>query len=152
MLDNCCCCSVAELYMTVTPWTAAQQAPLSTTISRETWISNSCPLNWWCYIAISYSADPFLFCLWFVQASESFPINELSLSGGQSTGASVFRIRPCNEYSGLIFSAIDWLDLLAVQGTLKSILKHHNSKASVLQHSAFLWSNSHIYTWLLEKP
>ena len=48
-----------------------------------------------------------------------------------------FSISPSNEYSGLISFRIDWLDLLAVQGTLKSLLQHHSSKASVLQHSAF---------------
>ena len=48
-----------------------------------------------------------------------------------------FRISPSSEYSGLIFFRMDWLDLLAVQGTLKSLLQHHSSKASILQHSAF---------------
>ena len=48
-----------------------------------------------------------------------------------------FIISPSNEYSGLIFFRMDWLDLLAVQGTLKSLLQHHSSKASVLQRSAF---------------
>ena len=48
-----------------------------------------------------------------------------------------FSISPSNEYSGLIFSKIDWLDLLAVQWTLKSLLQHHSSKASIPQHSAF---------------
>ena len=48
-----------------------------------------------------------------------------------------FSSRPSNEYSGLISFRIDWFDLLAVQGTLKSLLQHHSSKASVLQHSAF---------------
>ena len=48
-----------------------------------------------------------------------------------------FSISPSNEYSGLIFSRMDWLDFLAVQGTLKSLLQHHSSKASILQHSAF---------------
>ena len=57
-------------------------------------------------------------------------------SGGQSTGAS-FSICPSNEYSGLISFRMDWLDLLAVQGTLKSLLQHHSSKASILQRSAF---------------
>ena len=60
-------------------------------------------------------------------------------------------ISPSNEYSGLISFRMDWLVLLAVQGTLKSLLPHHSSKASVLQHSAF-FTNSHIHTWLLEKP
>ena len=58
-------------------------------------------------------------------------------SGGQSIGVSGFSISPSNEYSGLISFRIDWLDLLAVLGTLKSLLQHHNSKASILQHSAF---------------
>ena len=49
-----------------------------------------------------------------------------------------FSIRPSNEYSGLISFRMDWLDLLAVQGTLKSLLQHHSSKASILWHSAFL--------------
>ena len=62
-----------------------------------------------------------------------------------------FSISPSNEYSGLISFRIDWLDLLAVQGTLKRLLQHHSSKASILQCSAFLWSNSHIHTWLLGK-
>ena len=48
-----------------------------------------------------------------------------------------FNISPSNEYSGLISLRIDWLDLLAVQGTLKSLLQHHSSKASILWHSAF---------------
>ena len=48
-----------------------------------------------------------------------------------------FNISPSNEYSGLISFIMDWLDLLALQGTLKSLLQHHNSKASILQHSAF---------------
>ena len=63
-----------------------------------------------------------------------------------------FSISPSNEYSGLISFRMDWLDLLAVQGTLKSLLQHHNSKASILQCSAFFISNSHIHTRLLEKP
>ena len=49
-----------------------------------------------------------------------------------------FSISPSNEYSGLIAFRIDWLDLLAIQGTLESLLLHHSSKASILQHSAFL--------------
>ena len=60
-----------------------------------------------------------------------------------------FSISPSNEYSGLISFRIDWFDLLAVQGTLKSLLQHHSLKVSVLWRSA-LWSNSHIHTWLLE--
>ena len=62
-----------------------------------------------------------------------------------------FNISPFNEHTGLISFRMDWLDLLAVQGTLKSLFQHHSSKASILWYSAFL-SNSHTHTWLLEKP
>ena len=64
----------------------------------------------------------------------AFPVNCLFASGGQNFS---FSISPSNEYSGLISFRIDWSDLLAVQGTLKSLLQHHSSKASVLQLSAF---------------
>ena len=58
-----------------------------------------------------------------------------------------FSISPSNEYSGLIFFRMDWLDLLAIQGTLKSLLQHHISKTSILQHSAFFTVQlSHLYT------
>ena len=63
-----------------------------------------------------------------------------------------FSISPSNEYSGLISFRMDWLDLLAVQGTLKSLLQHHSSKASIFGAQLSLLSNSHIHTWLLEKP
>ena len=65
-----------------------------------------------------------------------------------------FIISPSNEYSGLISFRMDWFDLLPVQGTLNSLLHHHNLKASILQHSKklkFLLSSSRIHTWLLEK-
>ena len=57
-----------------------------------------------------------------------------------------FCISPSNVYPGLMSFRIDWFDLLAVQGTLKSLLQHHSSKASILQCSAFFRSNSHIHT------
>ena len=56
-----------------------------------------------------------------------------------------------NEYSGLISFRIDWFDLLAVQVTLKSLLQHHNSKASILQRSAFIMVQLYIHRWLMEK-
>ena len=56
-----------------------------------------------------------------------------------------------NEYSGLISFRIGWLDILAVQGTLKSLLQHHSSKHQFFCTQPSLWSNSHIHTWLLEK-
>ena len=64
-------------------------------------------------------------------------MSQLSASGGQSIGVSASTISPSNEHPGLISFRMDWLDLLEVQGTLKSLLQHHSLKASILQHSAF---------------
>ena len=63
-----------------------------------------------------------------------------------------FNISPSNEYSGLISFRMDCLDLLAAQGTLKSLLQHHSSKASILRHSAFFIIQLSHLSWLLEKP
>ena len=66
-------------------------------------------------------------------------MSQLFASGGQSIGVCFsFNISPSNEHSGLISFRMDWLDFLVVQGTLKSLLQHHSSKASILWHSAFL--------------
>ena len=80
--------------------------------------SNSCPLSWWCFPTISFSVT-FSFCLQSLPASGSFPMNQLFAPDGQSFS---FSIIPSNEYSWLISFRIDWLDLLAVQRTLKSLL------------------------------
>ena len=64
-------------------------------------------------------------------------MSQLVALGGQNIGVSASNISPSNEYPGLISFRMDWLDLLAVQGTLKSLFQHHSSKASILQHSAF---------------
>ena len=96
--------------------------------------SNSCPLSRWCHPAISSSVFPFSSSF---PASGYFQVSQLFTSGGQRTGLLSFRISPSNEHPGLISFRVDRLDLLAVQGTLKSCLQHHNSKASILQHSAF---------------
>ena len=75
-----------------------------------------------------------------------FPVSQFFISGGQSIGSFSFIISPSNEYSGLISFRIDWFDLLAVQGTLKSLLQHCSLKASVLWHSAFfIVQLSHLY-------
>ena len=72
--------------------------------------------------------------------SQFFPL------GGQNIGVLASAICPSNEYSGLISFRIDWFDLLAVLGTLKSLLQHHRSKASILQCSAFFMGQvSHPY-------
>ena len=74
---------VLKLYLTLcSPWTSALCPPLSPRVC-----SNSCPLSWWCYLTISSSADPFLFCLQSFPASGSFLMNWLFESGGQTIGA-----------------------------------------------------------------
>ena len=89
--------------------------------------SNSCPLRWWCHPPILSSVIPFSSCLQFFSASGSFLMSQLFTSGSQSYWS--FSISPSEEYTGLISFRIDFFDLLAVQGTLKSLLQHHSLKA-----------------------
>ena len=88
---------------------------------------NPCPLSQWSHPTISSSVVPF----------SSRPQLVLHIRWPKYWSFSV-NISPFNEYSWLIFR-IDWLDLLAVQGTLKSLLQHHSSKAPIVQHSGFYW-------------
>ena len=95
--------------------------------------SNSCPLSRWCHPTILSSVIPF-------SCPQSFPAQGLFQWVGslhQWPKCWSFSISPSNEYSGLISFRSDWFDLLAVQGSTKSLLQHHNSKASILQCSAF---------------
>ena len=98
--------------------------------------TNPCPLSRWCHPTISSSVVPFFSCPQSVPASGAFPVSQLFTSDGQSISFS-FNIRPSNEHPGLISFRKNWLDLLAVQGTLKRLLQHHSSKASILWCSAF---------------
>ena len=98
--------------------------------------SNSCPSSQWCHPTISSSVIPFSSCPQSLPASRSFPVSQLFTWGGQSIGISAFSLRLSSEHPGLISFRMDWLDILAVQGTLTSILQHHNSKASILRRSA----------------
>ena len=98
---------------------------------------NRCPLSRWCHTTISSSVVPISSCPQSFPASGSFPMSQISASCGQSIGSFNFNISPSNEHPGLISLRMDWLDLLAVQGTLKSLLQHHSSKASILLCSAF---------------
>ena len=100
--------------------------------------SNSCPLSQWCYLSNHLNL-----CCPLALLSSIFPSirvfsNESALHiKWPKYWSFSFTINPSNEYSGLISFRIDWFDLLAVQGTLKSLLQHHSLKASILQHSAF---------------
>ena len=115
----------------VTPWTVARQASLSITNSRSLprlmSTESVMPSN---HLILCHPLllPPSIFLSIRVFSSES---------GGQSIGSFSFSISPSHEYSGLISFRMDWLHFLAVQGTLKSLLQHHHSKASILQRSAF---------------
>ena len=98
---------------------------------------NSCPSSWWCHPAISSSVVPFSSCPQSLPASGSFPMSQLFTMRWPKYRSFSFSISPCNEHPGLISFRMDWLDLLAAQGTLKSLLQHHSSKASILRCSAF---------------
>ena len=98
---------------------------------------NPCPLSRWCHPTISSSVTRSSSCPQSLPASGSFQMSQLFTPGGQSTGSFSFNISLSNEHPGLISFRMDWLDLLAVQRTLMSLLQHHSSKASILWHSAF---------------
>ena len=119
----------------MTPWTAACQASLS--------ITNSQSLLKLMSIKSVMPSNHLILCHPLLLLPSIFP----SIRGFSNESALCIRwpkywgfsfsISPSNEYSGLISFRMDWFDLLAVQGTLKSLLQHHSAKASILQHSAF---------------
>ena len=140
--------SRAQLF--VIPSTAAHQASLSFTISRS--------LLKFMFIESVMPSYHFILCLPLLFLPSVFP--SIRLFSNESVlcirwpkfWRLSFSISPSNEYSGLISFRMDWLDLLAVQGTLKSLLQHYSVKASILQCSAFFIGQlSHPYM-LLEKP
>ena len=109
--------------------------------------SDSCPLSQWCHPTISSYVPPSLLLLPSIFTSIRVFSNELVLHIRWPKYWRVsFSIGTFNEHSGLISFRIEWFDLLAVQGTLKSLLQYHNSKASILQYSGFFMVQfSHFY-------
>ena len=118
----------------MTPWTSAYQASLSFTISLSLLklmsLESVMPSNHLIFFPLLFL--PSIFPSIRVFSNES----ALRIKRPKYWSFS-FSISPSKEYSGLIPFRVDWLDLLAVQGTVKSLLQHHSSKASILQHSAF---------------
>ena len=116
-----------------TPWTAARQASLSFTISQSLLKLMS--------IELVIPSNHLILCCSLLLLPSIFPSNRVFSSESalhiRWPKYWSFSISPSNKYSGLISFRMDWFDLLAVRGTLKSLLQHHNSKASILQHSAF---------------
>ena len=126
--------SLSHVRLFVTPWTAVHQASLS--------ITNSQSLPKLMSIELVMPSNHLIFCHPFLLPPSIFPSirvfsNESVLIRWPKFWSFSFSISPFNEYSGLILLSVDWFDLLVVQGTLKSLLQHHSSKASVLRHSAF---------------
>ena len=120
---------LSHVWLFAIPWIAAASLPCLSPTPRA--CSNSCPLSWWCHPAISSSVVPFSSCPQSLPTSGSFPMSQLLAWGGQSIGVS-FSISPSNEHPRLISFRMDWLHLLVVQGTLKSLLQHHSSKTFII--------------------
>ena len=127
--------SLSRVQLFATPWTAAHQASLSITnfwsLLKLMSIKSVMPSNH-LILCRPLLLPPSIFHSIRVFSNESV----LCIWGPKDWSFS-FSISPSNEYSGLISFRIDWFDLLAVQGTLKSLLQHHSSKASILWHSTF---------------
>ena len=146
-----CCCPVTQSCLNLcNPMNHSSQAPLSFTLSQSLLklmsIESVMPST------ISSSVARFSSCLQSFPASESFPMSQLFPNKcalhikRPKFGSFTFSISPSNEYSGLISFRIDWFDLFAVQGTVKRLLQHHSSEASILQHSTFFMVQlSHLY-------
>ena len=139
-----CYGSVTQLCLT--PWTAAFQASLSITNSRS--------------LLKLMSIEPVMPPSHLILCHPLLLLPPIKVFSNESTlcmrwpkyWSFSFSIIPSKEIPRLISIKVDWLDLLEVQGTFKSLLQHHSSKASILWCSAFLWSKSDIHTQLLEKP
>ena len=126
---------LSHVRLFATPWTAARQASLS--------ITNSWSLLKLMSIELVMPSNHLILCHPILLLPSIFPnirvfsSETVLLIRWPKYWSFSFSISPSNEYSGLISLRIDWFDLLAVQGTLKSLLQHHNSKASILPHLAF---------------
>ena len=135
--DQCCkakMMSLSRVWLFATPWIAARQASLSIT-------------SFWSLLKLIsieslMPSNHLILCRPLILLPSIFPsiraFSNESVLHIRWPKYWNFSISPSNEYSGLISFRMDWLDLLAVQGTLKSLLQHHSSKASILWHSAFL--------------
>ena len=145
--------SLSHVQLFATPWTVAHKAPLSSTVSQNLLKFMSFGLVmlfnhfilWFCLQSLLFL--PSIFPSFRVFSNESV----LRIRWPKYKSFS-FNISPSNEYSGLFFFRIDWFYLLAIQGTVKSLLQYHSSKAVILSAQLSLWSNSHIHTWKLSFP
>ena len=136
--------SLSCVWLFATPWTAAHQASLSITIFQSLlklmFIESVMPSN---HLIL---CRPLLLLPSIFPSIRVFPSESALQFRWPKYWSFSFSISPSNEYSGLISFRVDWLDLLVVQGTFKSLLQHHSLKSSVLQCSAFFIDQlSHSY-------
>ena len=145
----CCCCSITKSCLTLQPdgW---QQARFPCPSLSPAVCSNSCPSSQWCHPNISSSVIPFSSCLQFFPASGSFPMSQFFTSGGQSIGASA-SVLPINSQGWFPFGLTGFISLLS-KGLSRVFSNTTVQKRQFFGAQPSLWSNSHIRTWLLEKP
>ena len=149
-LACCCCCSLSHAKLFATPWTMANHSSLSFTLSQSLLKLMSIELVMPSKHLVL--CHPLLLLLPSVFPSiRVFSIKSALHIRWPKSWSFSFSISPSNEYSGLISFRMDWLDLLAVRGTLKSLFNTTVQKHRFFSAQLSLWSNSHIYTRLLEK-
>ena len=147
----CCHCSIIKSFLTLFWPYGLPYARLPCPSLSPGVCSNSCPLNWWCYLTISSSATPFFSCLQSFPAPGSFPVMQLFTLGGQRFGPSALAsVLPMN-IQGRFSLGLTGLIFLQSKG-LSRFFNTTVQKHQFFSPQPSLWSNSHIHTWLLEKP
>ena len=141
---------LSRVRLFATPWIAACQASLSITTSRSL-------LKLMSIQSVTPSSHlilcrPLLLLPRIPPSIRVFSSESTLLMRWPKYWSFIFNISPSSEHPGLIAIRMDWVDLLAVQGSLKSLLQHHSSKASIFSTQLSSQSNSHNHTWPLEKP
>ena len=141
--------SFSWVWLFVILWTAAHRSPCQSTPRVH---PNSCPLSRWCHPTIPSSVIPFSSCPQSFQVSGSFPMSQLFTWGGQSTGVSALASFFPKNTQG--WSPLEWTGLISLlsKGLSKVFYNTIIWKHQFFSAQPSLWSNSHICTWLLEKP
>ena len=136
--------SLSYVWLFATPWIAARQGSNSRSLPKLTSIESVMPSS---HLILCH---PLLLLYPILPSIRVFSNESALCKRWPKYWSFSFSISPSNEHPGLISFRMDWLDILAIEGTLKSLLQHHSSKASILRLSS--QSNSHIHTWPLDKP
>ena len=140
---------LSRVWLFATPWTAARQASLSITNFRSS--PNPCPLSQWYHPTTSSSVTPFSSRLQSFPASGSFPMSQLFAWGGQSTGVlASTSVLPMNIQDWFHLGWNDWISLLSK--SLSIVFSNTTVQKHQFLALRFLYSSTHIHTWLLEKP